>query len=60
VRIIAAGINSPPESRDGAETPPDPFDKYKNDIETMIDDHSNTEIVQELFTRGFQTSTRSL
>jgi hypothetical protein len=53
-------MNSPPESRNSAETPPDPFDEYKDDIKAMIDDYSNAEIVQELFTKGFQTSTRSL
>jgi hypothetical protein len=60
MQVKAAGINSPPESRDGAETSPDPFDKYKNNIKAIIDDHFNTEIVQELFIKGFQTSIRSL
>jgi hypothetical protein len=60
VRVVAAGMNLPPESRDGAETPPDPFDKYKNDIEAMINNYSKTEIIQELFTKSFQTSIRSL
>jgi hypothetical protein len=45
MQVKAAGINSPPESRDGAETSPDPFDKYKNNIKAIIDDHFNTEIV---------------
>jgi hypothetical protein len=60
VWVAPVGMNSPPESRDGAETPPDPFDEYKDDIKAIIDDYSNAEIVQELFIKGFQTSTRSL
>ena len=51
VQVAAAGMDSPPESRDGA--PPDPFDEYKDDIQTMIDDYTNKEIVQELLQRGF-------
>lgn len=46
-------MNSPPESCDGAETPPDPFNKYKDNIKAMINNYSNTEIVQELFIKGF-------
>jgi hypothetical protein len=53
-------MDSPPESRDGAETLPDPFDEYKDDIQAMINDYTNKEIVQELLQRGFQTSQRSL
>jgi hypothetical protein len=59
VQVAAAGMDSP-ELRDGAETPPDPFDEYKDDIQAMIDDYTNKEIVQELLQRGFQTSQRSL
>ena len=58
VQVAAAGMDSPPESRDGV--PPDPFDEYKDDIQAMIDDYTNKEIVQELLQRGFQTSQRSL
>jgi len=48
MRVAAAGMDSPPESRDGAETPPDPFDEHKDDIQAMIDDYTNKDIVQEL------------
>ena len=60
VQVAAAGMDSPPESRDGAETPLDPFDEHKDDIQAMIDDYTSKEIVQELSQRGFQTSQRSL
>jgi hypothetical protein len=53
-------MDSPPESRDDTEMPPDPFDEHKDDIQAMINDHTNKEIVQELSQRGFQTSLRSL
>ena len=53
-------MDSPPETRDGTETPPDPFDEHKDDIQAMINDYTNKEIVQELLQRGFQTSQRSL
>jgi hypothetical protein len=53
-------MNSPPESRNGAEMPPDPFNKYKDDIKIILNNYSNTEIVQELFIKGFKTSIRSL
>jgi hypothetical protein len=56
VQVAAADMNSPPR----AETPPDSFDEHKDDIRTMINDHTNKEIVQELSQRGFQTSQRSL
>jgi hypothetical protein len=45
VQVAAAGMDSPPESRDGAETPPDPFDEHKDNIQAMIDDYINKEIV---------------
>jgi hypothetical protein len=60
VQVAAAGMDSPPESRDGAETPLDPFDEHKDDIRAMINDYTSKEIVQELSQRGFQTSQRSL
>ena len=61
MQVAAAGMDSPPESHDGTETPHplDPFDKHKDDIQAMID-YTNKEIVQELLQRGFQTSQRSL
>ena len=60
VLIAAAGMDSPPELHDGAETRPDPFDEHKDDIQAMIDDYTSKEIAQELSQRGFQTSQRSL
>ena len=45
MQAAATGVDSPPESRDGAKTPPDPFDEYKDDIQAMIDDYTNKEIV---------------
>jgi hypothetical protein len=53
-------MDSPPESRDNTETPPDPFDEHKDNIQAMINSHTNKEIVQELLQRGFLTSPRSL
>jgi SOS response regulatory protein OraA/RecX len=53
-------MDSPPESRGSAETPPDPFDEHKGDIQAMINDYTTKEIVQELSQRGFLTSQRSL
>jgi hypothetical protein len=53
-------MDSPPESRDSAKTPPDPFDEHKDDIQAMINNYTNKEIVQELSQRGFQISQRSL
>jgi hypothetical protein len=53
-------MDSPPESRDNAKTPPDPFDEHKDDIQAMINRYTNKEIVQELSQRGFLTSQRSL
>jgi SOS response regulatory protein OraA/RecX len=60
VQVAAAGMDSPPESRDDAETLPDPFDEHKDAIQAMINDYTNKEIVQELLQQGFQTSQRSL
>jgi hypothetical protein len=48
-------MDSPPESRDNTEMPPDPFNEHMDDIQAMINDYTNKEIVQELSQRGFQT-----
>jgi hypothetical protein len=34
-------MDSPPESRDNAKTPPDPFDEHKDDIQAMINRYTN-------------------
>ena len=34
----------------------DPFDKYKNTIQSMLDDYTNTEIIKELAVKGLITS----
>jgi hypothetical protein len=48
VQVTVAGIDSPPESRDSAKTPPDPFDEHKDNIQVMINNYTNKEIIQEL------------
>jgi hypothetical protein len=60
VQVAAAGMDSPPKSYNCVGMPPDPFDKYKDDIEAIIDTHINEEIVQELFVKGLQISLASL
>jgi hypothetical protein len=45
VQVTAAGMDSSPESHDGAQTPPDPFDEHKDNIQAMINDYTNKEIV---------------
>jgi hypothetical protein len=60
MQVTAAGMDSPPESRDCVGMPPDPFDTYKDDIEIIINTYTNKEIIQELFIKGLQTSLASL
>ena len=38
----------------------DPFEEHKNTIQSMLDDYTNTEIVEELAIRGLVTSRSSL
>jgi hypothetical protein len=45
MQVMAVGIDSPPESRDSAKTPLDPFDEHKDDIQAMINDYTNKEII---------------
>jgi hypothetical protein len=48
VQFTATGMDSSPESRDDIEMPSDPFDKHRDNIQAMINNHTNKEIVQEL------------
>jgi hypothetical protein len=54
VQVAAAGIDSPPESRD------DEFNAFKEDIRSMINDYTNLEIIEELKIKGFHTSLTAL
>ena len=38
----------------------DPFDEHKNTIQSMLDDYTNAEIIEELAVRGLVTSRASL
>jgi hypothetical protein len=61
VQVAAAGMDSPPESRDDAETTPnDAFNAFKEDIRLIIDDYTNLEIIEELKIKGFHTSLTAL
>jgi hypothetical protein len=56
VQVTTAGMDSPPELRDNTETPADPFDEHKNNIQAIINNYTNKEIIQELSQRGFLAS----
>jgi hypothetical protein len=60
MQVAAVGMNSPPEPRNYVRMPPDPFDKYKNNIKVIINTYTNKEIIQELFIKGLQISLTSL
>jgi hypothetical protein len=40
-----AGMDSPPELRNCVGMPPDPFDKYENNIKIIINTYTNKEII---------------
>jgi hypothetical protein len=45
VQVAVAGMDLPPESYNCVGMPPDPFDKYKDDIKVMIETYTNKEII---------------